>query len=185
MQTGGCHAGRFAKLDRLDVAARYQLVQRGPPHTDHAGSVIYPEADWFDRQRPVHYVTLSSRYATGFDIQRLIADSRHPAPFTLIFTCDGNVPSAILRYMVERDRPVRARTVFRRTILSGSDINVIPSVGSCWHPLSKQLGDHSFCASVFSMAASAGAYKVAGGINRPSLTETECHRRCRCVISEL
>jgi len=40
----------------------------------------------------------------------------------LIFTWDGKVPSAILRYMVERDSPVRASTVFRRMILSVLDM---------------------------------------------------------------
>lgn len=37
-------------------------------------------------------------------------------------TCRGNVPSAILRYMVERDSPVRARTVLRRMMRSCSGI---------------------------------------------------------------
>ncbi len=47
-----------------------------------------------------------------------MADSCQPAPWMLIGTCRGNVPSAILRYSVERDSPVRARTVFNRMIRS-------------------------------------------------------------------
>ena len=45
--------------------------------------------------------------------------SLHPAPWTLIRSCCGKVPSPILRYMVVRLSPVRSSTVLRRRMRFG------------------------------------------------------------------
>ena len=48
-------------------------------------------------------------------------------PLMLILIWAGNVPSAILRKMVDRDSPHLARTVFRRTIRSGAGMGLPPA----------------------------------------------------------
>ncbi|ESX07218.1 hypothetical protein X769_07530 [Mesorhizobium sp. LSJC268A00] len=64
-----------------------------------------------------------------------MSDSLHPAPFKLILTWAGNVPSPIFRYIVERDKPVRARTVLRRMIRSSSGMAALSFAQSIWHLL--------------------------------------------------
>src|SRR3546814_6680234 len=44
------------------------------------------------------------RHPVGSATQRLMSDSCHPAPLAPILSWGGNVPSAILRQMVDRDR---------------------------------------------------------------------------------
>lgn len=51
-----------------------------------------------------------------------MADSRQPAQRVLIWTFFGNVPFCILRYMVERLRPVRWRTALIRRMRSGVSV---------------------------------------------------------------
>src|SRR5512143_2386750 len=69
------------------------------------------------------------RHETGSAIHWLMSDSCQPLPLTLILICGGNVPSAILRYMVDRDSPVRESTVLKRMIRSGSRITALPPAG--------------------------------------------------------
>jgi hypothetical protein len=72
-------------------------------------------------------VTLSPRNAFVTKRYRIIDPAVHsglpPAgAMNADFDLVGKVPSAILRYTVERDSPVRANTVFRRMILSRFDM---------------------------------------------------------------
>lgn len=52
----------------------------------------------------------------------------------------GKVPSEIFRYMVERESPVRARTVFRRMIFSRLDMGLASIV---WSSLAPHWTEHS------------------------------------------
>lgn len=68
---------------------------------------------------------ISERYDAGLFNHSVIDDSRQPAQRVLILRLGGKVPSSILRYIVDRLSPVRARTAARRRMRSWACVCMI------------------------------------------------------------
>ena len=61
MQTGSRDARCLADLDRFEFASGDQLIELCAPDTDHAGSVIDPDADRLEGLLAAHSAGPSSR----------------------------------------------------------------------------------------------------------------------------
>ena len=126
MQAGSYNASGFAKLYRFDFARRNELVELGSPDADQVRRIIDPHANRIGGMSLLIHGFApkgrSSRHEAGSAIHSLIADSCHPAECSPSLTERGKLPSAILRYRVERLRPVRSSTVLIRMMRSEIDI---------------------------------------------------------------
>lgn len=80
MQACCCHARRFANFHDFELLCCNQLIQLGATYADHARGVVYLDAYRIGREQRDHGAAVPSRKLTGSAIQRLTADSRHPAP---------------------------------------------------------------------------------------------------------